>query len=433
MILPGLWMLACLAPLASFQSLRAHVGGTLLLALLAFVPYVIACHGAFRGRGRWPILLVVGLAARLLLLFPDEGLSDDLYRYIWEGRLVLAGENPYRHAPDDPELAALRDDRIWPRVTHQQVRAAYPPISQAAFAVGAWLSPTPLCMRLLMLIVDLAVWWALAALLRARGIDPRRSVVWGWSPLVVLEVAGAAHLDVLAILCTLLALLAAARGRLLLSVLALGLATLAKPYAPVLLPFLLVRRLWPGQLAILAVTVALGYLPFSLEGPTVGGLADYVQRWEHNALLFPWVRDCIEWLSGWLPIPHAANQLARLTLLLLLGCAVLVLRRMSMSLEQKAALALAAFLLLAPTVHPWYLLWFVPLLAVRMSPALLVWSASVLLSYHVLPLYDLTGVWEENQFLLLAEYLPVLMLFAWAWIRPPGPGPELPLRACGVD
>jgi len=415
LILSGLWLLACLVPLSSFPSLRAEVGTTLLLVLLAFIPYSVACFLAFRGRGRWPTLLAVGLLARLVLLIPEQALSDDHYRYIWEGQVVLAGENPYLHAPGDPALAFLRDDQIWPKVTHQQIRAAYPPICQAAFALGAWLSPTPLCMRLLMLAFDLAVWWALAALLRARGLDPRRSVVWGWSPLVVLEIAGGAHLDALAILGTLLALLAAARGRALLAVLALGLATLAKPYAPVLLPFLLVRRDWPKQLLVFTGVVLLGYLPFWLSGPALGGLTDYVQRWEHNALLFPLVRDGLLRLGE---LPLSANALARLSLLAVLAVCVLALWRRPVPLEQKAALALFLFLLLTPTVHPWYLLWFVPLLALYFSPALLVFCASVLLSYHVLPRYDLTGVWEENPWLRLAEYAPVLLLFAWRARRP---------------
>ena len=76
----------------------------------------------------------------------------------------------------------------------------------------------------------------------------------------------------------------------------------------------------------------------------------------------------------------------------------------------------ALFLLLSPTVHPWYRLWFVPFLALWFSPALLVWTASVLLSYHVLPRYDLTGVWEEEGLLRAAEYGPVLGWAFYSWL-----------------
>ncbi|MFH0945531.1 MAG: glycosyltransferase family 87 protein [Planctomycetota bacterium] len=432
MSLPGLWLLGCLAPLAWLPSLRQDVGLTLLLLLLAFIPYVLAVHGTFRGMGRWPVLILVGVAGRLLLLLPGEGLSDDIYRYVWEGRVIAAGENPYLHAPDDPALEALRDDSIWPRVTHKEVRAAYPPLAQLSFLIGGWVGSGPIGVRLLMLLADLCVWWALARLLKARRLDPRRSIVWGWSPLVMVEVAAGAHLDVLAVLGTVLALLFLVRERPLLAVGMLGLATLAKPYALVVLPFFLASRplrIQCAQGGIFLGTLFIGYLPFSLDGAPTAGLLEYARRWEHNAAFFPALKDGIGWatdaVAGWFEsagFPEwarsplyalAPNLAARALLGLTLATLVFLLWRRRADPGRACAVALGALLLLSPTVHPWYLLWFVPFLSMWFSAPLLLWTATVLLSYHVLPRYDLTGVWEEDRFLRLAEYLPVLLWIAW--------------------
>ena len=437
MSLLGLWLLACLAPLAWLVSLREEVGFTLLLLLLAFIPYMLAVHGTFRGKGRWPVLILVGVAGRLLLAVPSEGLSEDLYRYVWEGRVIAAGENPYLHAPADPALESLRDASIWPRVTHQDVRAAYPPVAQLSFLFGGLIDPGLAGVRLLMLLVDLCVWWALARLLTACRLDPRRSVIWGWSPLVMMEVAAGAHLDVLAVLGTVLALLLLVRERPLRAVVMLGLATLAKPYALVLLPFFLIGRnlrLQLSQGGLFLGMLIVGYLPFSLHGAPTSGLFEFARRWEHNAAFLPTLRDGVgrarDIAVGWLGSAEIfasarsvlssldPNLAARVLLVGALATVVFLLLKGRQNPARAFVVALGASLLLSPTVHPWYLLWFLPFLSVWFSAPLLLWSATVLLSYHVLPVYDLTGIWVEDRFLRMAEYLPVLL---WVAIGATGP------------
>lgn len=450
-LLPGLLLLACLVPLASCDSLRASAGSLILWGLLASIPYAVILYLVWRGRGSWPVLILVGLLARLLLLLPAEGPSDDLYRYLWEGRVVLAGDNPYLHPPDDPALVALRDEQIWPAVTHRDVPAAYPPLAQMLFAAVAKVSPTPMGMRLWMVLFDLIVWALLALLLRELGHDTRRSAIWGWSPLVILEVAGAAHVDVLAILFLVLALLLHRRGRPRAAVVALSLATLVKPLGLLLLPFLLRRVAWLWQLSLLVLVLVAGYLPFSSNGPPLGGLGTYAREWVHNAPVFPFLVQLLEQLKESakqileqheyrenirrLAYDFDPNLAARACVLVVCSAVILYLWRRGGSLPGRALVALALFLLLSPTIHPWYLLWLVPLLGDRLSPPLLLWTATVLLSYHVLPLYDASGKWLEVGRVKGLEYAPVLIwgaVSALAGLRPRRdrpPGPASPHEA----
>ena len=423
-----------LLPLFGDAPLRADPRLAVLCMLAASIPYVVLVHLAFRGRGSLAAFFACGVVCRAMLLAPAEGLSDDLYRYLWEGRLLLAGENPYHHPPSDPRLAGLRDDAVWPRVTHPDVPAAYPPLAQAFFAGVVALGGGPDAMRLWLTGVDLLIWVLLIKLLVARGLDPRRSVVWGLSPLVLLEVAGSGHLDVLAVAGTVVALLLAARGRERLAAVGVGLATIAKPYAPVLLPFVLTRRRWLVQGILFAGVIALAYAPFAVGGSPFAGVSRYAETWSHNAPVYPIALELadgfkqvaassLERLGASAAVRDVAygidpNRLARGVLLLALACVVASAWRSAWQRESKAVVALAAFLFLAPTVHPWYLLWFVPFLAFELSPPLLLWTSSVLLSYHVLPRYDATGEWVEDPAMRVAEYAPVLAWLAWrAWSR----------------
>ncbi len=404
------------------------------LATLAWGLLLLA--GARGSAPPLPVTVGLGLLLRAALLLPDEGLSDDVYRYVWEGRVLASGRSPYAHAPDDPSLAPLRDEVVWPRVTHKEVPAAYPPLAQAFFAGAASLGFGVLGLRVALVGVDLLVLFALVRLLRAAGEDPRLALAWGLSPLVLLEFAGSAHFDVLAVLFVVLAFLARARGRPAAAAATLGLATLAKPFAPVVLPFLLARRAWGRQALAFAAVVGAGALPVVVGGGAFEGLGRYARDWSHNSLLHPASVELMEAAKSsgaralesvgapetWKRFAYAVdpNVAARVVLPAILLVVVLLLWRRRGAPEPRAAWALGAFLLLAPTVHPWYLTWFVPLLAFRpLAPLLplVVWTGTVFLSYHVLPTYDAFGVWREERAMRVAEYAPVLLLLLGAAVR----------------
>ena len=82
------------------------------------------------------LLLTCAAAARLLCAASPPVLSDDLYRYVWDGRVQAAGINPYLHAPAAGALHALRDTEVHPRVNHPDVRTIYPPLAQILFVAA---------------------------------------------------------------------------------------------------------------------------------------------------------------------------------------------------------------------------------------------------------------------------------------------------------
>lgn len=181
---------------------RAPAALPVLLAL-AFGPLAFAVRRLERPGPAIPAaaILLVAAALRLLALPLPPTLSDDVHRYVWDGRVVLAGENPYRLAPDDPGLEPLRrrDGALWDRLDHRGVPTVYPPVALGAFAAAA-ATPWPVpALKALLAAADLAGCGLLLVLAGGLGLPRARTAWYAWNPLVAVETAGMGHVDALAV------------------------------------------------------------------------------------------------------------------------------------------------------------------------------------------------------------------------------------------
>lgn len=435
----GAALLAGLGPLAGRGADLA-----LLLGALAAL-YLAALVVAWRTRAAgWTPALVLGLGLlmRAPLLAAPPRLSDDIYRYAWDGRVARAGLNPYRYAPADTALAALRD-ADWSRINNPRLVTIYPPLAQFVFRAAAEFQPGVLGLKALFVLCDLALalllWRGVA---RMPGQEWRLPLYW-WHPLGLTEWAWSGHADILGLLLLVVAVGLTARPGAWRGAgggLALGLAALVKFLVLPLAPFLVAPRRWWLVGGVALLTVALCYLPYRAPGVNpLGSLGTYAAKWRANDFLFaPLVRPGTE-------LDQDARLLAakRVAGALLVSALLLVAWRRP-ARPTALLLALGATLLLSPVVHPWYVAWLVPLVALRFSPAGLCLSLTVLLAYHPLPRYLAGGAWHESWPLKWLEFAPVLALAAWelarggrAWPGQPtvtdGPG-SAPLAAWpGLD
>ena len=216
-----LWGIALEFVLVCVAFLTRHVGddlktglGLLGVLLAASLPYLAAVRRAMTmewRRIRW-VVLAVALAARVTLLTSPILLSDDAYRYLWEGQVQEAGFNPYKLAPNAPELTALRDEN-WTKVAHGEVPSAYPPLLLLVFRAAARVGERPEIFKWIFTAFDLATLWMIVQLLRARGQNESLALIWAWNPLVILEFAGSGHEMSLAIFFCLPALFMLEAGR----------------------------------------------------------------------------------------------------------------------------------------------------------------------------------------------------------------------------
>lgn len=321
--------------------------------------------------GRQTVLLILGLALlpRLILLCSTPALSDDLYRYIWDGRVSTHGINPYHYAPDDPALLSLRDP-IWERVNQKSQHTPYPPAAQAVFALTYQLAPDSVkAQQVVATLGDLAVIAALVLLLQRLRLPAERVLLYAWSPTPLLHFAHSGHNDPLMLAGVVLALALgigprqAVLTQRLWSGGILAVAALVK-IIPLLLVLPLLRR-WRlvGMVAFLAF-VLVGSIPMITNPATLIGLSTEAGEAVFNDSLH---LVLLRLFSRLTPQAGLATGLVTIAVLGAVACWLAWRSRTDTALIRGAATILGLALLLNAVVEPWYFAWLLPFVAVLLA------------------------------------------------------------------
>ena len=346
------------------------LAGFIVAALLQGVIWAVAALAVMRGVGGRPALAVI-LATAILLrigaLTAPVYLSDDIFRYIWDGRVQAAGINPYRYIPTDTNLAALRDETIFPNINRNNYAPTiYPPIAQMLFFVATRLGETVTAMKLVLVAVEAIGIGALLFILPAAGVPRENILLYAWHPLPVWEIAGSGHIDAAVVAFVALAIAAAFGGRRAWSGAALAAAALVKFFPLVLAPALWLPRRsnlgdwrWPAGFAAVILSA---YLPFLGVGRRVlGFLPTYFAEEKLASGSGFWALDL---LGRAVPVPVAAYLAVAATVMA--GLAIGALRRPAdpvSGMPWATALGTAAVLFASPH-YAWYFVWLVALLCV---------------------------------------------------------------------
>jgi hypothetical protein len=364
------WSVAVALAAGGHNPLLVYNGAFAIAFVLYFLAAALVLSPRLGAIGRWGLLLILALALlpRLVLLTSMPALSDDLYRYIWDGKVIAAGIDPYRHAPDAPELAHLRD-RLWDPVNQKTQHTPYPPAAQAVFALTYRIAPDSIkAQQVVATLADLLVVGALLLLLARLGLPRERVLLYAWSPLPTLHFAHSAHNDALMIAPLILALAlvvgpqGTGRAARIGSGLALAFGGLVKLVPLLLAPPLLRRWRFPGTVA-LAAGLALGIVPFLNADLTIlNGLGT-----EAGEAVF---NDSLHYVLIRLFAPLGTSAS---TIVGLISAAALVIASLALFLRPPAndlglvrggAFLLGLAILLNAVVEPWYLAWMLPFVAV---------------------------------------------------------------------
>jgi len=309
-------------------------------ALLATAAATLPLRGA----------LVAAVVLRIIFLPGAPSLTDDFYRYQWDGRVQQAGISPYRYAPNDPGLdRVVYADRD--RVNHPRLKTVYPPLAEATFYGVATAGGGVLALKLLFGAFDLltaaAVWWLADAKRRRQA-----TVLYLLCPAVIVQTWGAAHLEIVAVSLVVLAAAALLRGRDWQAGVLLGLAAAFKVTpAALLVPALLGGRAQPARLlAGFIPALVIPYVPYLLSGGAFGALFESGTSWTGGALLFALLAEIVD--------PEVARILC--AAVFLFG-AVWIARSLRGRARTAPAFAwtLTLLVMCLPVVHAWY--WLAPL------------------------------------------------------------------------
>jgi hypothetical protein len=377
-----------------------------LLLGVASAGYLVAVLQLARGRHPSPraltALVLLAFAWRVPLVLAPTHPRADVTRYVWDARAVRAGLSPYAVVPADPAVAHLRTPETWP-VNNPDVPSPYPPGAQLFFLLATAPGESALAVKAALVACEVLLALALRRWLLAIGAGPGWILAYLWNPLAAIEVARQGHVDALGALLLVLAALALARRRGLGGSVALALAVAVKPFPVVLTP-LLWRRISLRDAAVGTTVLAALHLPFWIRGgATLGSVPEVVRRFRFNGPVFEAVA------AASMPALGAALALGA-------GIAVAAWARARLPATSPVAWAwpLAAALLCAPLVYPWYLVWLAPFLVARSTLPLLLWTVSIQATYvawHQPP----GAPWAVPGWALLVEYGALAIAAAWAW------------------
>ncbi len=437
--------------LAAFAlgDLRRNTIGFVVVSLAAFVLYLTA-SALVLGRAadgtrnqlsgnrivNFQLIIIVLFASlfRLTLLPTRPTLSDDMFRYIWDGRVQGHGMSPYQYPPKATELADLRrgDLTVWKYINRKEVVTVYPPGAQLAFA-AIWriVGDSVIGFKAVFVIAELLGGLVLVRLLQHFEHPPERILIYLWSPLLIFEVAHAGHIDGLMLPLLIAAFWARVKERHWLLGICLGLAAMIKLFPALLLPALLPvsqvgslrQRYLPSFKTILGFcfVITACYLVYILRGASpLGFLPNYFNE-NFNLGLARFLFD----LAGQIGVPKATlvnivtfGGLAGLGLLFVIKPAA----------SHRAALGrciwlIGWFTLFTQNLFSWYLLWLLPLIVLFVEPgkvlgfklsaaiAWLIFSGTIMLSYLFFIQWRVVG-WGQ-----VAEYAPLYALLLAAWVK----------------
>jgi hypothetical protein len=399
-----------------------YVSFRVILGIYFFIA-ILSIKNIFNKKIWLAVIILTGIASRLILIPSQPILEDDHYRYLWDGAVTANGINPYIFNPEDAmdnstnvpvELKRLakESDNVIKNINHPHVRTIYPALAQGVFAVSYIIAPWQTWMwKLILFFFDTAVLLFLILLLKQIKLPLALLSVYWLNPIVIHEFFNAAHMDLLAILFVTISIYLYLKNKYWMAIVCLAIATGLKLW-PLVLLALYLRPFWKNKqtfgfyllgYSIIVLILFIPVLASNLDESL--GFIRYAERWVNNAAVYSLFKDAIFYITNSIGIhlnilPRIAIALVYIIILLF------ILKKEPKNQDhflEKALLVVAVLYLISPTQFPWYYAWMVPLLVLRPKVSLLIYVV-------LLPLYQLNYL---SPALIYIQHLPVLAVFIW--------------------
>lgn len=336
--------------------------------LLAFIGAFAASVVIIRANASFKFLIGFGIFLRLLLFISMPSLSDDIYRFIWDGTLLKNGIHPFDHLPAHYLTENIQgiNQTLYDLLNSPAYFTIYPPFNQLLFWLSAligngnWLVSAGI-IRIFLVLADIGSLWFLAQLLDKKE-KPKILAFWFFlNPLVILEFSGNLHFEGFVIFFLLAGVYYWHEKRKLLSGTGFGLAVGAKLLPLIFLPFLFLAGLRSKQwsIAIIGGVIAILSLLPMLSTSFITGMQSsiglYFQKFEFNASIYFIAREIGFSMYGFNKIAQIGPWLSIISTISILGISILGALK-KWSVPKTLLFILSTYLLFATTVHPWYIL-----------------------------------------------------------------------------
>jgi hypothetical protein len=431
--------------LASFYTIgnipRHHTLELFSLFVFVFVTYAVILKFDRENVHFW---VLGSFGCRMLLFFHLPNLSDDFYRFIWDGRLWLNGMHPFTKLPSEflsMNLTGI-DQSLFDKLNSKNYFTIYPPVAQGIFMLSAKFSNSMegsvLAMRVLILLAEAGSIYLLFKIIAVHKLPKENVLLYALNPLVIVELTGNLHFEAFMIFFLLLSFFWFTDDKLVLASVAFALAIGVKLVPIIFLPIFIFIMPWRKSITFYFSIVMICVLLFipMYNQQVIDGFSQslnlYFQKFEFNASLYYLVREYGFWKYGYNTIQTTGLKMA-------VWCSVVI---MIFILFQNFALLkkikgqwsivntpltidyrllttylfiLTIYFTFATTVHPWYITTLVALSTLSNYRYAVLWSGLILMTYSG---YSVSN-YSENLWLAIVEYLLVFAYLSYeiAWKR----------------
>ncbi len=414
------------------------LGWILATALLGYVPkqsdfllifslytalfgMYLVTYRLYRSLGDVLFFVLLAIALRGVLLFAFPNLSDDVYRFLWDGHLTIRGVSPYLYLPSEWLNQPGGEEGIfkllYPQLNSPHYYSVYPPVCQGIFALAARVSPdhilwAAVVLKLIFIVTEATTIYLIFKLLQLMGLPTFRVLLYALNPLVIIELCGNLHFEAIMIFFITLSIWFYFRQRSKLFSISMAMAIGTKLIPVIFLPFFF-RRFRPAKwlsaaMTMLVVLIALFWpvLEYELMANFGQSLKLYVRTFEFNASTYYLLRWIGFQLYGYNVIASTGPLLS-----LMFGASVLWLAWKEpgagrQQLFKSLLLVMTLYLLLATTVHPWYLATLVMLSLFTHFRYPIFWGGLATLTY----INYWGGVYKENLWVVAFEYSVLVVI-----------------------
>ena len=399
---------------------RRDFGQLITVYTILFLAYFVFI--SYRDRSNFNSLLIAGLLFRFILVFTVPALSDDFYRFLWDGHIQQLGFNPFDFTPrkllnqhSDPFLLQL-----FPKLNSPDYYSVYPQLCQTIFKLAAGIAGESIqgniiVLKSVLFLSELGSIFLLQKLLSAKNLNPNLSLYYILNPLVIIELTGNIHVEAIMIFFVLLAAWLIQKQKYISSAGAMALAIQAKLIPIIAIPLLIKeigfrKTVWYGMACLLLTCLLSSGL---LNNPIrffnfFESLGLYYGKFEFNGSLYTIFRSIGWWMLDYNPIAVLSKIMLVLSL-----TGMLYLYYRKMDLLSGFFWLLIIYLGCSAIVHPWYLAPLIALSAFVRYRFVLIWSALIPLTYIT---YS-SMPYIENYWLVGLEYMVTLGWFIWEYKR----------------